>query len=324
MANKNFYLVRPKSNTLKLTQLLAEYLYSNKKLDVQGVGTFILDTSAVIEIDNRSPKTDTQGTIIFETNPAVKTETSLIEYISSHTGKMKALAIADLESHLELAQQFINIGKPFLFEGIGTLSKNKEGQYSFTQGNLFTERIQERIHKETMENEEVMPDFKSVFLKDPKKINWRKPLIALIILIGLGLVIGGGYLVYKRTSKDNISTKDETELVEPNNQTTQTPTQDTLPAKPDTTVQNTSVANIIKPSVNDNYKIVIDQFKAPRAFNRFAQLKENGWPIQMETKDSVSYKLFVLMPVLTTDTTRALDSLTVLNGRKVYIEYQNK
>src|SRR6185436_20701101 len=103
MANKNFYLVRPKSNTLKLTQLLAEYLYSNKKLDVQGVGTFILDTSAVIEIDNRSPKTDTQGTIIFETNPAVKTETSLIEYISSHTGKMKALAIADLESHLELA-----------------------------------------------------------------------------------------------------------------------------------------------------------------------------------------------------------------------------
>ena len=309
-----------KSNTLKVTQLLADYLYSNKKLSVKGIGTFFLDSSILIEPDNnRSSKTDIQGTISFESDPSTKIEPGLVEYISSHTGKMKALATSDLETHFELAHQFINIGKPFLFEGIGTLSKNKEGQYSFTQGNLFTERIRDHAVKETTEQGEVMPDFKSVFLKDPKKINWRKPLIALFILIGLGLVVGGGYLVYKRTS-----TNDDTELTEPGSQTTQTPAQDTVPAKPDTTPQNTLVASTTTVSTGDNYKIIIDQFKAPRAFNRFAQLKDNGWPIKMETRDSISYKLYMLMPVATTDTTRAIDSLTALNGRRVYIEYQNK
>lgn len=265
-----------------------------------------------------------QGIISFETNTAIKTDPGLIQYISSHTGKMKALAVSDLEGHLELAQQFLNIGKPFLFEGIGTLSRNKEGQFSFTQGNLFTERIHEHIHKEPAEHEEPMPDFKSVFLKDPKKINWRKPLIALMILIGLGLVVGGGYLVYKRTSKENDEPSVETEQSKvPVNETKQSPIQDTTPVTPDSTVKNSLAVNST-PVSSGNYKIVVDQFKAPRAFRRFSQLKENGWPVHMETKDSISYKLFVLMPVLTTDTTRALDSLTLLNGRKVYIEYQNK
>jgi hypothetical protein len=310
---------------LKLTQLLADYLYSNKKLVIQGIGTFFLDSSIISEPDhNRASKTEIQGTITFEGDHSVKTEPGLVEYISSHTGKMKALATSDLETQFELAQQFINIGKPFLFEGIGTLSKNKEGQYSFTQGNLFTERIRERAVKETAEQGEVMPDFKSVLLKDPKKINWRKPLIAVFILLGLGLVVGGGYLVYKRTSETNISTNDETELADPGGQTTQTPAQDTIPASPDTTTQNTLVANTTTISASGNYKIVIDQFKAPRAFNRFAQLKDNGWPVKMETKDSISYKLYMLMPMATTDTARTIDSLTVLNGRRVYIEYQNR
>jgi hypothetical protein len=310
---------------LKLTQLLADYLYSNKKLVIQGIGTFFLDSSIISEPDhNRASKTEIQGTITFEGDHSVKTEPGLVEYISSHTGKMKALATSDLETQFELAQQFINIGKPFLFEGIGTLSKNKEGQYSFTQGNLFTERIRERAVKETAEQGEVMPDFKSVLLKDPKKINWRKPLIAVFILLGLGLVVGGGYLVYKRTSETNISTNDKTELADPGGQTTQTPAQDTIPASPDTTTQNTLVANTTTISASGNYKIVIDQFKAPRAFNRFAQLKDNGWPVKMETKDSISYKLYMLMPMATTDTARTIDSLTVLNGRRVYIEYQNR
>ena len=35
---------------------------------------------------------------------------------NAQTGKIKALASADLESYLELAQQFLNIGKPYLLE----------------------------------------------------------------------------------------------------------------------------------------------------------------------------------------------------------------
>ena len=68
---------------------------------------------------------------------------------------------------------------------------------------------------------------------------------------------------------------------------------------------------------------MLDNFQAARAFARYEQLKNNGWAIRMETKDSLSYKLFVKFPVPANDTLRVLDSLRALNGRSVYIEHQN-
>jgi hypothetical protein len=43
----------------------------------------------------------------------------------------------------------------------------------------------------------------------------------------------------------------------------------------------------------------------------------------METADSVSFKLYLLLPMTNADTTHILDSLTAFTGKKVYIEHQN-
>ena len=40
----------------------------------------------------------------------------------------------------------------------------------------------------------------------------------------------------------------------------------------------------------------------------------------METKDSVSFTLYMLLPVTAADTSRVLDSLSRLNGKRVRIE----
>jgi hypothetical protein len=321
-ANKNIYLVKPKSNTLKLTELLATYLSINKELPLQGIGIFTLDTSYTIEEEpGRSGQKQTSpGTISFKKDLTIKTDDKLISYLSEQTGKMKALAASDLDSYTEQAKEFINIGKPYLFEGIGTIIKNKDGHYSFTQGDYFIEKIEDKIYQSTAVAESKPTDFKSVILKQPEKINWRKPLIALFILLGLGLVVGGGYLLYKRTSQsDTVTETIQSKPAEPTG---------TLVSKDSTADKNDSALTtrtaIKQQAVNaSSYKFVIDQFKAPRAFTRFYQLKNFGWPIQIETKDSVSYKLFVLLPVSGTDTTRALDSLTALNGRRVFIEHHN-
>ena len=107
---------------MKLTHLIAQYLYKNKRLDLQGIGSFSLDNSIVIEAeDNKAPQQKGIEGVSFENNATIKEDPELISFISFYTGKIKALASADLNSHLELAKQFMNIGKPFLFEGIGSL-----------------------------------------------------------------------------------------------------------------------------------------------------------------------------------------------------------
>ena len=58
----------------------------------------------------------------FESKPFLKDTPDLIAFIAEKTGKMRALAAADLDSHLVLAEEFLNIGKPFAFEGIGIIT----------------------------------------------------------------------------------------------------------------------------------------------------------------------------------------------------------
>jgi len=43
--------------------------------------------------------------------------------------------------------------------------------------------------------------------------------------------------------------------------------------------------------------------------------------VQLETTDSIQYQLYMLLPV--SDTSKTLDSLKMLTGRKVHIEHQN-
>ena len=45
-----------------------------------------------------------------------------------------ARASADLDSYLVLGKQFLNIGKPFIIEGLGVLEKSQQGDYEFRQG----------------------------------------------------------------------------------------------------------------------------------------------------------------------------------------------
>jgi len=291
---------------VKLTSLLAQYLYTNHRLDLPGIGTFVLDPSSISSLDNSKQRSTVLSGISFEYNASVKESAELISFISSQSGKMKALASADLESLVQQAQQFLNIGKPFEFEGIGTLVKKQKGEFAFTPLSVPTEKLKEHNTKEPapVTLEESSAQYESFLGSQKVSTGWRKPVIAMLILVGAGLAIWGGYTISRKAA-----TADVTEVVD---------TTHIITPKDTTKV----VAQVVEPPKPSDYKYILQVSKRNTALRRYKQLKENLWDVNMETKDSVDFKLFMRLPIRS-DTTHVVDSLTALTGKRVYIEYQN-
>ena len=289
---------------MKLANILAQYLYTHKRLDLPGIGTFFLDTSVVAQPENSKHRSSVAEGVRFEPNVSVSDPAELVNYISSKTGKMKPLAASDLESYLELAKQFLNIGKPFTFEGIGNLMKIKPGEYEFSSEAIMTEKRKDIPEKEpsATAGEEKYESF----LSNPSKKSFRKPVLTLLILLGIGLAIWGGYIISSNNSDNDNSSEEAT--------TNNALPVDSSQLKPKDTV-------VPKPVITD-YKYVLEIAKAKRAFRRYNQLRDIDWKVEMETKDSIDFKLYMLLPVRP-DTTKVLDSLTVLTGKRVWLEHQN-
>ncbi len=297
---------------MKITSLLTQYLYNHHRLDLPGIGTFLLDPSAIHALENSKQRSAILEGISFENNPNLKESPDLVAYISAQTGKMKPLASADLESYLEVAQQFLNIGKPFTFEGIGTLVKVNLKECEFVPISVSTDKVRELNTKEspkTSTREEAVPQFGS-FLSDPVlKQRWKKPVVALALVCGLILTIWGGYAISKKAgtrAADSVVLSDTTVV--------------------DTTTKQAQVPDSLEKAAllaSSNYKYVLEEGSQQRAIKRYNQLRTNLWDVKLETTDSVRYKLYLLLPSQNADTTRVLDSLTVMTGKRVYIEHQN-
>ena len=301
--NKLFNLVHLNIQALKLAPLLAQYLHANKRLDLPGIGSFLLDTVSYPEPENSKPGSES---IHFESNPSTKESPDLVTFISAQTGKMKALAAADLSSHLDLVHEFLNIGKPFLLEGIGSLARIKSGVYSFSGPNLPAEKTKEHSAKEIAATSATEESFSSTEVKKGIKLDWRKPAMIAMAIIGTGLAIWGGYTISKRSKVSNIPTTNNSEVLAATTLVT------------DTSILIKDSTTLALPKPAGGYKFVLETASRIRAFDRYNRLKNYHWNVQMETRDSVKYKLYMLLP--TADTNWVLDSLTALNGRRVYIE----
>ncbi len=321
---------------MKLAPLLAEFLYTHRKLDLPGIGSFLLDENVHPDLEQiKAGKETINEGISFQANPGIREAPELIEFISAATGKIKALAAADLDSNLESARQFLNIGKPFLFDGIGSLSKLQNGQYDFKPGAPAIEKANPRARAEQTEQEShhaAAEGFKNIFYAPKVKTNYRKIVFVFLLLAGVGLAIWGGYKMYKNStsgSKELAKAKPEA--------STETGNQDTLTLAANTET-NTTATNLtdtanrtVSPPVTTaiistpagNYKFVVETADKVRGLTRYKKLKGFGLDIKMETRDSLSFKLYFVLPAMATDTSRLLDSLRRLYtpaGNKAYIE----
>jgi len=301
---------------LKLASLLAQYLYDQKKLDLAGIGTFFLDPSARRNADAQHAS---EG-ISFENNAAVKDDENLISFISGHTGKMKPLASSDLSSYIELARQFLNIGKPFQIEGIGTLVKTKSGQLEFTADHLLIDKIKDSGIKElsaTSISDGSLTTYESLKPHVEKNAPYKKIFFGLLIAGTAVVIIWGGYKVYKNNSANGVSEEQTTtEETIPVNDTAKfvSPARDTI----------SDVKQTKETPGNGTYRFVIEIANRQRALRRYDMLKKGGLPVQISTSDSVTYKLFFLLPATPADTARIADSLSTwypsLNHKRAFAE----
>jgi hypothetical protein len=300
-----------KTKTLKLALLLAQYLYANKKLDLPGIGTFHLDPSVVIdpENDKNSKKAEPIEGIRFDYNISIKDNPELVDYIASKTGKIKALAAADLDSHLWLGQQFLNIGKPFVLDGIGQLIKTQAGPLEFQAGFLQPDVLKEQPGHQPMadhSSQEGENDYKDLLNPRKDKVQWKKPLAFLLIIAGLVVAVWGGYTIYKKNSQPEIAADPGKNNTEPEVKP-DIPQGSTTPAVNNTVPGPAPVNTVSAPA--GSFKFVVETAGKQRALARYQKLKNLPTDIKLETTDSVNFKLYFLLNASPADTAKLLDSL---------------
>lgn len=331
---------------MKLPQLLSQYLYQTKKLDLPGIGSFQLDPAAVLpQESDRMGHVPASGISFKNTNIAVADD-ALVLFIKEHTGKMKSLASADLDFYLTTGRQLLNIGKPFHLEGIGTLLKNKDGRLDFTPGEYVVSRL-----------DDLSPERKAVSVEETggrqesasSGGSSRQVLLLLGLVAGLVVIGWGGYYLYKR---NNIiePTAENKATVLPDTTAARRPADSTAGAvvrtdsagagkHVDTAVTRAAAApapvatapvgappaataSVPVPGEGQSlYRFVILQTaNKNRALRRYNQLLGYQLNIHMDEKDSAYFKLYFPIAAAIRDTTHIKDSLADVYAAQVTIE----
>lgn len=292
---------------MKLSILLAQYFYQHKQLNLPSIGSFTLDAAVTVPDPNDKNFREFLKYVQFSQQPIAKPDDALIDYIRAHTGKIKPLAESDLESYLADGKLLLNIGKPFHIEGIGTLFKNKLGIYEFTPGEPSLERMGLASEpKETERSAIGPPKKKSAFDENYSRIeahhNRRKGLlVGTLVVIGLAVILWGGYTLYNSNDGKELSTP------------AQQLAADTTARLADSSSKAPADSTPVAPASNvppGNYKYIAETTtRKARAMKRHAFLMTLNRDFKLETKDSLTFDITVIIPGTPADTTRIKDSL---------------
>jgi hypothetical protein len=305
---------------LKLPLLLTQFLYKNKKLRLPGIGIFTLDPAAVIPDEHNKDLHATAMGIEFKNAPVREADDELVEYIRVNTGKIKPLAISDIESYLALATQLLNIGKPFYLEGIGTLTKDKEGRFIFTRGEYAVVRQEdgslEKAGKPQGKRKSVLEETHF----EPQPNNARRFLLVFALIGGLSLVGWGGYMLYKKNTAPknetgNTIAREDSTAVKPDSAAI-------VAAAPDSLSLNKQESAKTAPGGDSVlYKFnVLETSNKLRALKRYNQLLSFDLKIRLYTQDSSFFKVYFRFPALPKDTIHIKDSLQREYGHRITIE----
>jgi hypothetical protein len=279
---------------------LSQYLREQKTLSLPGIGVFNLTGPVASTEDSSSFSSHIQ----FQNKKIKEADDKLINFIKQETGKIKPLAIADLETFIATGMELLNMGKPFHLEGIGSIQKKRDGDFEFVAGEAISLR-HEPAHTEHEKKVSVFEDNKY----EPKSNPLQKLLAIGLVLTGMAVVVLGGYYLYNRSN--NASAQNEEEHL--NAAPIQPPVIDSTANKHDT------VATVVKEP--ETYKFILEtKNNKAVALKRYKQLRGLPTDIRMETSDSINFKLYFVIPAGPRDTSRIKDSLNNFYGKRIRVE----
>lgn len=292
---------------MKIEQALVFFLIKHKQITLQGIGTFRIDGSVPENSDNDKPVIIPAEAISFVYDPKAGEDPELIDFIVQNTKKIKPLASADLDSFLTLGRQFLNIGKPFTIQNLGTLDKLKSGALEFKAGPLIqkVEMPKPRIEDDGAEKHE--ENLFNDYQRRPSANYGRALLFIVAIIAFAGIAWAVWEFGFKKNNDDSTTTTTD-KIVPVFDSAANLKRLDSIAAalKAADTVRNaqkTSVDSII-------FKVVVKETTNMKvAMARLQRLKGLGRDVIMYTDDSITYKVAQPFTLPLSDTTRILDSL---------------
>ena len=291
-------------------QLLVKYLYQHKQVSLQGFGTIALNSSVPdVDMISKNRQIPIEGAS-FSFNPKAQTEEGFVSFFSQQKGKIKPLAESDIESHLQLARQLMNIGKPYEVEGLGIFAMHKDGSMVLQTGNYSvpsTEaavqpaRLRERTEQQERQDAEEAGGGMSAGAK--------KALIAAGVILLLLVV---GWFIWSKMAP-------ETPAPVQQNASNGIPS-DTLGAVQDTAG---SVIPVTPVDTIPVWKAYFRTFSGKERIEAMQRLYSRyDSTVQVETTDSSTFRLYVRIKKPTADSAFVADSLSKVFQRSVTLEKQ--
>jgi hypothetical protein len=302
---------------------LTRFLYQHKRLNLPGIGTFILDPAVVLPSEHeKDPHTLATG-IVFKNALIESADDDLIEFIKVHTGKMKSLAVADLQSFLTLGKELVNIGKPFYLEGIGLLNKNKDGEFDFIPGEYSAVNLDDGNSSKSAKPEKRRHLLKEKeYEYEPRTNRVKNILLVLAIFVGLTVVGLGAFFLFKKNERQENANKTaplpkDSEAVVVDTVKNSRSLATDLPLAGKQTVS--PIPHLFKDSIFYKF-IILETYNKYRALKRYNQLLSYNLKIRMDTKDSSFFKVYFAFPARNRDTAYIKDSLNTTYAHTVIIE----
>lgn len=251
-----------------------------------------MDSSVSLPVDSDKGMVIPESAISFDYNPKAGEDEALIDAIVVHTKKIKPLASADLDSFLMLGRQFLNIGKPFTIEGLGTLDKAQTGELIFIPGQFITPKIEAPKalkENETEEKSGLFPDYDSEV-----KSNSSRTILIIFVLLILAAAGWAAYtFLYKPTQEQQLNAITEEQSI-----------------LPDTTAPKDTLSRTVLSSDGYTFKIVFKETKDKAdALKTMEKYKLMGHTVIMYTADSITYKVAEPFTLPLSDTAHVKDSL---------------
>jgi len=299
---------------VKFDNQLAAYLYENKTLKLEGIGTFSLAGNVSVPHEHEKEIYYPIEGLTFSYNPKSATEESVIAFLVKKLGKIQPLVRSDVESYLSNMKQFINIGKPYTIEGIGTLSKNNQGTYEFTPGSFLPLKEDLNPKRENAEHNYPVRSQGS-----PGKVF----VIILIAIAALAVLGGVGWGVSKLLAKQRAASNEETQ---------EQGYMDTIPQQ--NVIDSTATVAQYQPTLRQGaetgdlgrYKMIFEttgsRARAIRRTRQLNNLRSYTSYDSLSLNNNMQYRLFLPVRIRPADTTRYKDSLRIFFGGIIRVERQ--
>jgi len=299
---------------MKIEQLLVQHFYNTREVCLQGIGKLTLAADFVLPTETDKDVVMPENAISFEYDSRMQEDDALIQFIVQQTHKIKPLASADLDSYLTLGKQFLNIGKPFKIDGLGTLEKNQQGSYEFKQG-IFANSRMEAASSELREKRDD-DDISFATQRVQQGGNGKKTLMVIAILLVLSLAGWGLWYFFTKSA-----TPSTVEIIAPVTQPDSMPHTDSSTLKP---VTDTLLTKQPVPMNKDSFTFRIvfgEKLDKANALSKMKAMTDRGHKVIMYTSDSVYYKLAEPFKIPISDTAKIKDSLNrfYYHG-KAYVE----